>query len=369
MLSWIRGKFGPVMVSLIIGTIALVFIFSGVFNPKSTRGLHPGAVAGKVNGESISLSEFNRELNRRAEYFKQMSGGKLTEEQMKAFRLREAVFQELVNRKLMVQEAQRSGVVAGDEEVRTTIRELPVFQKDGKFDSLTYKQVLGGNQLSPSSYERLVREDLAVQHWSRFFKDRARVSDPELKSEFLLSQDKRNIKYVLLDGKVGKKVAAGSAPEKPEEIRKFNEALAEKVLGVMTADKASDAKVNALLKPYGATVKSTGLVTRQTPYLPGLGEAKDVLADAFAAKSPINPRQGGKAKKYTVMSWVVVAVVSEAQEPELAKLETEREKLMSQLKMKKERALQDEWLKKLSSKASIEPNPSVVSSGTSGAES
>ena len=81
------------------------FIFYGVFSPKSTRGLHEGAVAGTVNGEPISIAEFNRELNRRMEFFKNLAGGQFSEEQLKAFRVREGVFQELVNRRLLVQEA------------------------------------------------------------------------------------------------------------------------------------------------------------------------------------------------------------------------------------------------------------------------
>src|SRR3954470_19314942 len=118
MLSWIREKFGTLLVGAIIGLIAFVFVFLGVFSPKSTRGLHEGAVAGTVNGDAISIPEFNREFNRRMEFFKNMGGGKLTDEQLKSFRIREGVFHELANRKLLIQEAQHQGLIAADEEVR-----------------------------------------------------------------------------------------------------------------------------------------------------------------------------------------------------------------------------------------------------------
>src|SRR5689334_4439720 len=114
MLAWIREKFGTAVIGTIISLIAFVFVFYGVFSPKATRGLHEGAVAGTVNGDPISISEFNRELSRRVEYFKNLTGGKLTEEQMKMFRLREGVFQELVNRKLLSQEAHHIGLTASD---------------------------------------------------------------------------------------------------------------------------------------------------------------------------------------------------------------------------------------------------------------
>ncbi|MCM2322467.1 MAG: SurA N-terminal domain-containing protein, partial [Oligoflexia bacterium] len=158
MFIWIREKFGTVVIGGIIAFIAFVFVFSGVFNPKATRGLHEGAVAGKVNGDSITIGEYNRALSQRVEYFKNMTGGKLTEDQIKAFRLRDLVFQDLVRRKLLVQEAGRKGMLASDEQVRDSIREIPAFQKDGKFDLVTYKRVLEANQYSAGTFERMVRE-------------------------------------------------------------------------------------------------------------------------------------------------------------------------------------------------------------------
>src|SRR4051812_41257225 len=102
MLSWIREKFGRLVISAIILLIACVFIFYGVFSPKSTRGLHEGAVAGTVNGDTISLREFNQALNQRLEWLKNLTGGnRLPENQIKAFRIRRSVFDSLVQRKLL----------------------------------------------------------------------------------------------------------------------------------------------------------------------------------------------------------------------------------------------------------------------------
>src|SRR3954454_9073989 len=112
MLSWIREKFGTVVIGGIISFIGFVFAFYGVFSPKATRGLHEGAVAGTVNGDPISIAEFNRELNRRMEFFKNLGGGKISDEQLKSFRIKEGVFHELANRKLMIQESQHQGLLA-----------------------------------------------------------------------------------------------------------------------------------------------------------------------------------------------------------------------------------------------------------------
>lgn len=406
MLSWIREKFGTVVIGGIITFIAFVFVFYGVFSPKSTRGLHEGAVAGTVNGDPISISDYNRELNRKIEFFKNMAGGKISDEQLKMFRIREGVFQELANRQLMLQEATRQGLLASDEEVREKIKEIPAFQKDGKFDLLTYRQVLEANHHTPNSFERLVRDDVSLQQWDAYFRDRVRVSEDEIKREFMISQDKRNIKYVLLttdaarskvsvdaaeiqkfladpakqnlakmkfeEGKatlykgqtfdtakdsIARMILAG---EKTDEIQKANSQLAEQVMKVLTADKSSDSKVNALIKAANAQVKSTGLMTRQSNYVAGIGEAKELLNDAFAIQSPIDARQGGKAKKYVLPGRVLVAVVTETQKPNLAQLDTERGALLRQIFGKKSRELYQDFMKKISSKAKIDMNPAVV---------
>jgi hypothetical protein len=402
MLGWIREKFGAVVIGGIITFIAFVFIFSGVFSPKATRGLHEGAVAGTVNGDAISITEFNRELNRRLEFFKAIAGGKISEEQLKMFRVREGVFQELVNKKLMVQEAGRQGLIASDEELRDKISEIPAFQKTGKFDLLTYRQVLEANNYSPTSFERLVREDISLQQWDSFFRDRVRVSNEEIKKEFLLKQDKRDLKYIMLtpettqknvsidpsevqkflgdsgklniakmkyeEGKKGpykgqsfdqaKEGIARSvlASEKLGEIQKMNDQLADQVVAAMTAEKSSDAKVNQILKPYNIQVKATGWIVRQGFFIPGLGEVRDIASEVFATQS----KQGSKAKKYTLPGRTIVAVVTDVQKPEIGKLNVERDGLMQQIASKKSKELQQEWLKKLVGKAKVDTNSAVV---------
>lgn len=406
MLTWIREKFGTAIIGSIIAFIAFVFVFYGVFSPKSTRGLHDGAVAGTVNGDSISISDFTRELNRRIEYFKSLTGGTLSEDQLKAFRLRENVFQGLASRKLMTQEAKRQGLLVADEEVKQKVQEIPAFQKDGKFDFATYKQVLEANHQTPGSFESLVREDLSYQQWQSYFEDRIHVADGEVKKAFLLREDKRKIKYVLLTTEAakqnvsvdaseikkfladptklnlakmkfeqeqktlykGQKFEAAQegiarsilAGEKMEEIQKINGKLADQVLALMSASPASDAKINAILKSSHLEVKKTDWISREKSYVPEIGESKDLWADAFAQKSPIDPSEGGKPKKYLLAGRLLVALVIEAQRPQMAQLEQKSAALHRELEQRKVKDLYQAWMNQLMGKAKIETNPSVV---------
>ena len=406
-MQWARSKYGTIISGAIIGFIGFVFVVSGVFNPKSTRGLHEGAVAGTVNGDPISLTEYNRALNQRLEFFKNLGGGKISDEQLKQFRVKESVFNDLVRRKLMVQEAKKQGLQASDEEVRDRIREIPAFQKDGNFDKTTYKQVLEANQYNAGSFERMVREDISTQAWQTYFQNRVKVADDEIRQQFLLTEDKRSIKYVLLTSEAGRQgvkvesaeidkfladpaktnLAKGQfeakkdneykgmtfdlvktqiardllSGEKIEEIKKVNDKLGDQVVALLTGDKSSDGKVNALLKPYKVEVKSAGPVSLAGGAMwPGIGDAPGLTQDAFAPKSPIDSAQGGKAKKYVSNNWVLVAIVTETVKPNLAKLETDRGTLLRQITQKKQRELSEEWMKKVQSKAKIDSNPQVL---------
>ncbi len=405
MLTWFREKFGRVIVGAIVGLIALVFIFEGISSRSALRGNHEGAVAGKVNGETVSRTEFARSLNQRMEFFKQLSGGKLTEEQVKSFNLRAGVFEEIVSRKLMSQSARQLGWSASDAEVRDRIMEVNVFHKDGKFDPVTYKNLLAANNMTADGYEKMVREDLTLQRVSAFFKSRVKVAEAELKNEFLMTRDKRNLKYVLLTNESarkgidvkkeeiqkfladtpkvnlvkqqfearkdrdfkGKKLEEVReqiardliAGEKPAEVKKINERLAAQVLAQLSATDARDVAVNALLKPYGVATRASGMIPQTNTYIPGVGDSKELMDWAFSENS-------SKAKQFSVPAGTVIAVVTAAEKPDLSKLAGERDALLVQLSSKKERAVMEIFMKRAREKAKIEQNHELIGGSQDG---
>ncbi|MFZ9596332.1 MAG: SurA N-terminal domain-containing protein [Bdellovibrionia bacterium] len=407
MLAWIREKFGKEVIGGIISFIAFVFIFYGVFSPKSTRGLHEGAVAGVVNGESISISEFNRELNRRIEFFKSMSGGKITDEQIKQFQVREAVFQELVNRKLLIQEADRQGLQASDEEVKSKIQEIPQFSKDGHFDVKLYRDILAANQYSAGSFEKSVREDLSLGRWENYFKDHIRVSEGEVEREFKLKNNLRNIKYVLFTSESAKaqvnvepaeiqKFLADSskasliaikyerlkgstfqgktldqskeaiardilASDRLDAIQKINDQQAAQAVSLLGLTPASDRKLNESFSGTGVEVKTTGEIGLKRGFIPGIGDVPDLVKDAFSMNSPIDLTAGGKPKKYTLAGRVVVAAVVGSKSPDLSQFGAQREVLFQELTAKKVKLVFDSWMKTLVAQGQVESNAAVVS--------
>jgi parvulin-like peptidyl-prolyl isomerase len=352
MIGQMRGKIGGWIITGVIGLIALVFALEGVFGPKSTRGLHEGAVAGTVNGEPITIGDYNKALERKLEFLKGMMGGKVTDEQIKMFRVREGVFQELTQQKLMAQAALSSGRQPSDEAVRQEISGLPYFLKDGKFDPAQYRATLQANNYTTALFEKMIREQLAVQDWTQSFGNQVRVSDAEVKDEYLRSKNIRTYKIVSIPA---------SAPKTDDKSGGLTpKAAAEKVASLLKAGKKSDDAVNAVLKPFGVTVREVPEASEAANFVPGAEDHPELVKELFG-----NGLSVGKAKIYESPTRISVVLVTEAKKPDLAKFESEKKTTLLEIKSRKERDLMNEVLKKLTEKASIVSNPAVVSSSDS----
>jgi hypothetical protein len=344
MLAAFRGKIGTAIVGVIVTFIAAVFVFEGTCSPKVTRGMHEAAVAGIVNDQRISLTEFNRALERRMEFIKQLSGGKITDDQIKQFRVRESTFHEIVQQKLMIQDAEKRGMNPSKEALRQEITKLPYFQKEGKFDPILYKQVLQSNNYSPSQFERMIEEQMLAEAWMGQFDLQAQVSDSELKEEFIDSKTERNVKYVSL--------MSGSEKKGTFTVQE----TAQKATEMLKADSKSDAKVNDLLKPYGVTVRETNFISKAGKMVPGLGDQADLMKAVFAEPSPLL----NAPKTFTLPGALAVVMVKDAKNPDLQKFDSEKPKLRDQVLAKKKRFLQDSAMKQLIDKASVDSNPEIA---------
>lgn len=413
MLTWIREKMGAFMVSVIMGFIAIVFIFSGVFNPKATRGLHEGAVAAKVNGEAISISEFSQAVNRQIEMFKGFGGGKLTEAQIKAFGIVDGVLNQLVSRKVLVQTALKTGYAPGDAEVRDEIQKIKAFQKEGQFDLLTYRAVLEANHHTPSSFERLMREDLAAQKIQEQFRRLAKVSEDEVTQEFLANHRKRTLRYVVLSSEVGKKLISVDdkqveafmkdvandarikmefeqrkntdlkgkkiddaatrrmlardlvAGQKSAEIWLKNVELGKQIAAMLSTDKASEDKINHLLKETSEKVRDSGPLSVSNPFLPNVGRADEIVEKVFGKDSrAIDLKSGGKPAMVELKdrSMVVVYGLVAKEDADLAKLPEARDELIRQIANRKENELFQEFIQNLTKAAKVDRNEEVINS-------
>lgn len=104
----------------------------------------------------------------------------------------------------------------------------------------------------------------------------------------------------------------------------------------------------------------TGPFGRASPFVPKIGEAPGLLADALAAKA-------GQAlpKIYDTPSGPVVAVVAKRDTPDPKAFEAQREAVETRLRNRKESQEQGAWMKALRTSAKIELNQELLAAAKS----
>lgn len=178
------------------------------------RGGGPSVVA-TVGSESVSLQELETAVDRDLEAYG--ATGAMAENLRKT--LRGQTLNSLIQSKLFVLEAERMGIAVTDAEAMEEIQAMPYFQdKDKKtFSVELYRNVLAANKLSPAQFEKNVRTHLIQRKMASFLENRIRVTDEEVKREYSVSNDKRNLQFV----RITKDNAFKQMKVEPADVQKF----------------------------------------------------------------------------------------------------------------------------------------------------
>ncbi len=182
---------------LIFGMIVLVFVLSDMSGRRG--GSHTTSAAAEVNGQIISIKDFNDEEGRLAQYYGQMFGGQFDMGAQRSM-LRGEVMNSLVTKALASQAAEKEGIYATDAEIRHTITEdLPYFKKDGVFQTDAYKAILNANKLTPADFENKLRQDIVAQRSRQLFEAGMGVSELQKQAESGLKATKLNVQFITLN--------------------------------------------------------------------------------------------------------------------------------------------------------------------------
>lgn len=358
MIAVMRTKFGPIVIGGIIGLIAFVFIFYGVFMPGGGGGGGMGGgsgTAGEVNGEVITFAEYSRELAQRTEFIKSMMGGKISEEQIEKFGVRDQVFNDIARRKLLAQMAKDQGFYPSNEEVRDQIVGMEYFKKDGRFDRMQYKNVLAQNNYTVARFEDSIAQEIAAKKFKDFITSLAVTGPDAVTAELKKTKEKRKLKFVYLDHESVRKTLPKDL--KPEEMnKKVDEAIEKASAAVMPLLKSgNDKQIDAVLKPYGIKVKTSEWLTSQAGFIAGVGSIQSAQQEVFAMK------KGDAAKKFTLLGGTLMASIADAEYYDPAKTTAkDRAEVQTRLQNQRENeiisSLTEFWVKK----AKISKNPQIV---------
>jgi peptidyl-prolyl cis-trans isomerase D len=185
-----------IVAMLIFGAIAMVFVFFGLPSKNSHMGV--GAAA-RVNNSLISVSDVRGETQRLEQIYGPMAGAAFSGDAMRQY-LRGQAVDNLISMELITQAAQNEGILATDAEVREFIvKEIPAFQKEGRFQRELYQGYLDYSKTVASEFEDKIRKDRKTQRTRRLFEVSSKPLALELEKMKQLKGQKINVQFAKIE--------------------------------------------------------------------------------------------------------------------------------------------------------------------------
>jgi len=193
MLDLMRKKAGSWLIKLILGAIVVVFVFWGVGSYSEKRRLRVAI----VNGEAISIMEYNEAYNQIMERLKQQFGSNLNDELLKMMNVKQQAMNQIIDKRVLFHEADRLNFNVDSQELADMIRSIPAFQDSGVFNQRLYTRVLTANRLTPESFEKSQKDAILINKLRSFITGFVKISDREVREWYQWDQASVKIKYLL----------------------------------------------------------------------------------------------------------------------------------------------------------------------------
>ena len=165
------------MMWVIVGLVTVTFLFFGT-RSYDTGG---GAVA-KVDGYVITSEDLNRVYRNLYESYRQVLKDQFNESYTKMIKAQ--ALRELIENRLLIEEAERVGLRVTDEELKAHIMRIPAFNVDGKFDKRSYDFYLSRINATPAIFESSQRDYLLRKKLEQLVEDGVAVTDTELSAAY-----------------------------------------------------------------------------------------------------------------------------------------------------------------------------------------
>jgi len=195
MLDFLRKRKRHWIIIFFLGVIIVSFV---VFYGSGKLRDQGSAEVAEINGEIISQREFAGHYQRAVERYREMLKGSLSEEMIKGLNIKGNLIEELIQKKLILQEARSLGLTASDDDVANQLTKVPEFQAAGRFNKEQYLRILQANRLFPAEFEEDQRDQLTLNRLYSVILDSIPVNEVEVRERYRIEQEKINLSYIKL---------------------------------------------------------------------------------------------------------------------------------------------------------------------------
>ena len=192
MLQKIREGVGRWIAGAILGMIAIAFIFWGV-DPSITGG----AFAAKVNGEDVSLIDFERAYLSQQSQYQDLYRVEMSPDVQREMRL--SALEGLIRNNALLQGVQSEGYAISDDRLIEEVRLRPEFQVGGEFSIDLLRSRLITEGISEEFFLELQREQLALFELQNGVARSVFITPTEFAKYVELYQQEREVGYATFE--------------------------------------------------------------------------------------------------------------------------------------------------------------------------
>lgn len=193
MLDLMRRHSRSWLIKVLLGTIIVVFVF---FYGWGFMERKAGLIA-SINGSDISLKSYEEYYRNLLENFRNRGNENPSEEILRD--LRKVAFDNMVQRILVLQEAEQLNLSVTLDEIKDHVRRLPEFQRNGQFDRSLYLRILKLSRISPNEFEMDQKNQILISKVQNLIMDNVKVSDQEVLDHYLWSNEKVALSFLEID--------------------------------------------------------------------------------------------------------------------------------------------------------------------------
>lgn len=183
------------LIQIILALIMLPFALWGV---ESYRISGNRDFVASVGDQKISPQEFERALRDQQERLRQLLGRAYDPAMMENPEMRLAVLDRLIQQRLLLGEAIRTGLAVPDRELVDIVQGIPAFRQDEKFSKQRYEALLRNQNLTPVMFEAQLRQELLVQQLSDTYLQESLVSKAVVDRLIRLTEQQREVSQAQL---------------------------------------------------------------------------------------------------------------------------------------------------------------------------
>ncbi len=210
-----RNPVRNAVVIVLFGAITVVFIFWGLM-PRQAGSFASGGSVAEVNGELISIADYENERSRISDMYSSMLGQGFNADAERQMLAGQALGG-LIQLELVSQASNSQGLFIPKDDIRDQIVNIPVFQKDGRFQKAYYEAYLSHIRSRPAEFEKKLRKVTQYQRANRLFESALSPIGFEAEKQMALNSTKLNVQFLRLNrADLGKSVMIP-----PAEVQQF----------------------------------------------------------------------------------------------------------------------------------------------------